>query len=512
MRGHRESSDRRRHRKGRHRSRRGMVAVVVLLLIAMALAASYAAMRSQMVTLNVRQNASLGVSAQRAALTGLTAGFREMHSPNWSGMGTTFSRALGSHEGFQVQFLAGDETLVETDPDYSELPYRVTLLVTGTATDPADSRRVSRHTIRAVARLILRALPGEPSKWSSMQDYTFYQTKELTTTLDIPCRIEGNIRLQGKLGLGEHYPNDLDAWANYFYHLNQMRWNGYNDHRTLTGRVDYNDLTQDWYVKEILMNYMSVTTLHRAPDLANADWVKPTCLTSYRLFPGGREYAIPSVSGTLQNRTLAASATDNPLGLYYAGSDLTLGDNVTVRGTLFCCQRLRIDGENVRLESVDVPPLYGSSLPIRLPVATCSNLEVRCESSCTVKGLLAVFGGMQVAQAASRGQLAVAGRIIADDLDINPDTDWASVNWYQQFNAYLAVLGPSWVYFPVWMQWKGYPYAPTVHIKPGDDVRYHWYRPGETVFVPHVDDFSEMDSSRTPGLRWELIEIAQTAD
>jgi len=495
-----------------------MVAVVVLLLIAMALATSYAAMRSQMVTLNVRQNAGLGVSAQRAALTGLTAGFREMHSPDWSGVGTTFARALGSHEGFEVQFLAGDDELMETDPDYEELPYRVTLLVTGTATDPADSRRVSQHTIRAVSRLIPREMPDEPSDWDDpsedddMMDYTFYQTQERTIVLDIPCRIEGDIRVQGRLGLGCHYPNDPDAWANYFCHLDQMRWNGYNDHRTLSGRVDYNYLTQDWYVKEILVNYMSVETSHQAPDPANADWVKPTCLTSYRLFPGGREYAVPSVSGTLQNRTLAASATDNPLGMYYAGSDLTLGDNVTIRGTLFCCQRLRIDGENVRFESVDVPPLYGSSLPIRLPVATCSNLEVRCESSCTVEGLLAVFGGMQVAQAASRGQLAVAGRIIADDLDINQDTDWASVDWHQQFINYVAASGPSWIYFPLWMQLLGYPCAPTVHIKPGNDARYHWYRPGETVFVPHVDDFSEMDPDETPGLRWELIEIAQAAD
>ena len=54
----------------------------------------------------------------------------------------------------------------------------------------------------------------------------------------------------------------------------------------------------------------------------------------------------------------------------------------------------------------------------------------------------------------------------------------------------------------------GFPYSPTVHIKPGDDVRYHWYRPGESIFVPHSDDFSEMDSGENPGLRWELIEIS----
>ncbi|MCP4546539.1 MAG: hypothetical protein GY835_08760, partial [bacterium] len=279
----------------------------------------------------------------------------------------------GANEGFQVQFLPGDTSLTVTDPDYGDSPYRVTLEVTGTASDPSDARRVSQHTIRAVARLIARALPNEPSDWSSMEGYTFYQTEENDTTLDIPCRIEGNVRLQGKLHLGRHYPDDWDAWLNYFYHLNQMRQNGLGDYRTLTGRVDYDYWAQDAYVRDMLVNYMAVSTSHQVKDTANADWVKPTCLTSYRLFPGGPEYQVPALPGTLQNQTLSNSVTDNPLGLYYANSDVTIGDNVTVRGTLICRKEIRIDGANIHMEPVAIPPLYGESLDIQLPVATCSN-------------------------------------------------------------------------------------------------------------------------------------------
>ncbi len=507
-----ETVNRRRRRRRRPRQRRAVTAVIVLLLIAVALATSYSAMRSQTVTMNVRQNAMLGVSARRAALTGLTAGLREMHSPDWSGTETTFSKALGTNESFQVQFLAGDDGLTAADSDFDDLPYRVTLLVTGTASDPADANRASQHTIRAVTRLILRAMPDEPSDWSNMQDYVFYQTEERDTTLDIPCRIEGKLRLQGRLRLGHHYPDDLGPWGNYFYHLNQMRWNGYADHRTVTGRVDFDYDAQDLYVRDLLVNYMSVSTSHLEKDTANADWSKPTSLTSYRLFPGGPEYEIPTLFGTLENTTLETSTTDNPLGLYYASSNLTLSHNVTVRGTLFCQDELRIEGANVRLESASIPPLHGSSLPIRLPVATCRNFEVRPSASCSVDGLLAAFGHVEVDSSNSRGTLEIRGRVIAKDLDIFQDTDWDAVDWTAQFTDYLDSIASSWVYFPVWMQAMGYPFAPTVHIKGGDDAQYHWYQPDATVFVPHADDFSEMDGDETPGLRWELIEIAHKTD
>ena len=490
------------------RSRRAVVAVVVLLLIAVALATSYTAMRSQTVTLNVRQNAMLGVSARRAALTGLTAGLREMHSPDWLGVETTFSRSLSANESFNVEYIAGDSGLTIGDADYEELPYRVTLAVTGIAYDPSDSRRVSQHTLRAVARLVPRAMPGEPSDWSSMQERTFYQTKDYRTTLDLPCRIEGSIRLQGKLQLGHNYPDDWYAWVNYFYHLSQMRLNGYGDHRTLTGRVYYDYGKQDGYVHDTLVVYMGVSTTHQIEDTANSDWSKPTCLTSYRLFPGGPEYEVPSLPVAIANRTLASSTADNPLGLVYANSNLTIGDNVTIHGTIMCREHLRIEGDNVQIESVDILPLEGESLSIQIPAVTCKSLEVRAGASCSVKGLVAVFGDLDVAPASARGRLTVTGKVIAEDLDILQDTDWDALDWEDEFDDYLHVNGPAWIYFPVWMRIFGYSYEPTVHIKPGEDFRYHWYRPGESLFVPHPDDFSEMDAGEDPGLRWELIEIS----
>ena len=502
--GRADSHGRRRRVGGR---RRAVVAVVVLLLIAVALATSYSAMRSQTVTLNVRQNAMLSVSARQAALTGLTAGLREMHEPDWGGVDTTFGMPLSTNDAFRVEYVAGDTTLTAADVDYEDSPYRVTLVVTGTATDPADSRRVSTHTIRAVARLIPRAVPDEPSDWAAMQDYTFYQTEVRYTTLELPCRLEGTIRLQGKLCLARDYPDDWAAWINYLYHLDQMRWNGYGDYRTVTGRVDYPYSAQDGHVNTTLVNYMSVTTRDVAQDTAAADWTKPVCVTSYRIFPGGPEYEVPRLSGTIQGRTLARSVAENPLGLFYSESDLTLGDNVTLQGTLMCRNEVRINGKNVQLETVDIPPLQGQSLPIQLPVVTCRNFLVRPDADCEVNGLVAVFGRLEVEHDSCRGELELSGKLIAEDFDVYRDTEWDVLDWEEEFDRYVDFDGPSWIYFPVWMTIFGYHCQPTVHIKAGEDVQYHWYRSGESIFVPHEDDFSEMDADEEPGLRWELLEI-----
>ncbi len=505
----------RRTRPRRVRRRRAIVALVVLLLIAVALASSYSAMRSQTITLSVRENATLGVSARQAALAGVSVGLREMHSPDWTGTGTTLSRMLSSHVSFQVQFVAGDDTLTSDDDDYDDLPYRVTLVATGTASDPANASRLSQYTVRAVARLIPRALPDEPSDWETMQDYTFFQTEQNNTIFDLPARIEGAVRLQGALKLGHHYPDDGDAWANYFYHLNLMRLDDdydYGDYRPFTGPIDYDSSQQSTYIRQILTTYLSVSTSDQAVDTAASDWSKPSEMESYRLFPGGPEYAIPEVSGTITNQTLGDSPAENPLGLYYADSDLTLADSVTVRGTLFCREELEITGTDVVFEPVALPDLVvddDEPLTLRMPAATCKEFTVCSGASCTVNGLLAVFGDLNVNAASSRGVLTVSGRVIAEDLDICEDTNWDNVDWETEYDNYLYYAGPSLVYFPVWVRYvRELFYSPTVQIKAGDDARYHWYREGETVFVPHEDDFSESDASETPGLRWELIEIS----
>ena len=43
---------------------------------------------------------------------------------------------------------------------------------------------------------------------------------------------------------------------------------------------------------------------------------------------------------------------------------------------------------------------------------------------------------------------------------------------------------------------------PRLTIKPDrTEVRYHWHKPGDPIFVPHDDDAED-----NVGLRWEIVE------
>jgi len=495
------------------RRRKAVAALVVLLLVAVAMATSYATMRSQATALQVQRNAGVNMAAQQAAMAGLSVGLKRLHAPDWRGTGTVIAQALSSTESFQVRFVAGDDALSPGDVDYGELPYRVTLYVTGTALDGVDAGRVSHHELRAVARLIPRAMPAEPSRWEAMQLRTFYQTKLHDTVLELPCRIEGSVRLQGQLKLASQYPAQWDPWANYLYDLEWMRWQGLEDARPLEGPVLYPVTLQDANTHYAVVNYLGLSTANRDTNEVIADWVQPTFCDSYRLYPGGPVYAVPRIATLIDNVTMEADTETNPLGLFYCGDHLTLGDNVTLRGTLICKGDVRIDGTNVHLEPAALPPLLGDSTPIRLPTVTCCCFRVKPESSCTVKGLLAAFDRVEVQAGEPRGKLNVAGRVIAAKLDIQKEESWARIDWWAAFEEFCFRAYTEGTFpvpaFPVWMQTHGYPYEPTVVLTTGEDVDYHWHRPGETVFAAHPDDTSPIDAAADPGLRWELVDISE---
>ncbi|MBN2023934.1 MAG: hypothetical protein JW809_14215 [Pirellulales bacterium] len=147
------------------RSRRGMSAMLVLVLISVTLAVSYAVLRTQGTTQQIRQNADLQAAARQAALAGLSVALQKMHGdPNdWVGADASFSQSLGSEQGFTVEYATGDPLLSQTAPEY---PYRVTVTSTGYAQDPSDAARVVYHAARAVVQLI----PREVIRWSGWRD------------------------------------------------------------------------------------------------------------------------------------------------------------------------------------------------------------------------------------------------------------------------------------------------------------------------------------------------------
>ncbi len=157
-----------------------MTLLVVMGLISISLALSYATLRSQATVVQLQHNSDRMANARHAALSGVTQGLRNMCQSNWAGVDTTLSGWLSPTESYTVTFTTGDPSLTSADPNYGDLPYRVTLLATGFAQDPANSAAIATYRIRAVTRLVPRKLADEPAGWDNLADYTVYQWKAAT--------------------------------------------------------------------------------------------------------------------------------------------------------------------------------------------------------------------------------------------------------------------------------------------------------------------------------------------
>ena len=488
--------------------RRGVAILVVLVVISVAFALSYAIMRSQGTALLIQQNAHLGASARQAAMTGLTAALKKMHTDEWAGVDTTLSGSLGSHEGFEVTYTTGDPSLESGDDDYAEYPYRVTLLSTGYAADPGDPQRVVTHQMRAVVRLVPRKLADEPTDWATMQESTVHQSKKENFEVDIPCQFQGRVRVQGKLKIGAHYPNDGEAWWRYLRDLRLMRSAGYPDCRPFTGPVYLPYSEQDAFHLLALTFALGVTANNAPLQEAASDWVKPTSLTSYQIYPGGPAYEIPELGDALENVTLKPDPASNPLGIFYRDGSITIRTNVTIRGSLFCKDDITIEGEGVRFEPVELPGLSGSDVPLRLPVVSCRNFTVKSTGGGSVAGLAAVFDEFKIEKGPETAQFSLTGRLITRKLYVKEREPWKDLDWegcYDDFEDQLHD-DPSVPYFPIWMAGRGRDPTPLLTIQPDSDpFTYHWHNWYDPIFVPHPDDATELDPDH-PGLRWELIQ------
>jgi len=482
--------------------RRGVATLVVLLLIAVAMAVSYAAMRSQGTAVRIQQNASLHALARQAAATGMAVAIKRMHTADWEGVDTALTGSLDAHQGYRVTFETGDPSLAPGHGDYADWPYRVTLLSTGTAADPEEPSRTATHRIRAVLRLVPRWLAEQPGDWDTMQQYTVYQAKKDSFEIDIPCRFQGRVRIQGQVKVAAKYPNQADAWKQYLGDLYRMWFDGhYPDYRPFDGPVDLPFDGQSYEHLSVLALDLNVKTNDSPVQEAAHVGSNPPSHSSYQIYPGGQVYDVPTLSSDLSNTVLEPDPVNNPLGIYHSGVSVTLGDNVTVRGSLFCTGDIRIQGTSVRFERVALPPLYGSDSLVCLPVAYSKNLTVKSGGTATIAGLLFVFNKFRIDKSPDTTEFAIVGRLITSRLFVKERQPWETVNWgeiYAAFEAQPEDVSQRVLYFPVWMKNQGYDPRPLITVKADTSpVTYHWKMPYNPIYVPHPKD---------GGLRWEVLE------
>jgi hypothetical protein len=482
-------------------SRRAISTAVVLSLVAVTMATSYALLRTQAYTVRVQQNTNRQGLARQDAMVGISTAMRAIEQSSWSGVGTTLSGSLGSQDSYSVTFTAGDDSLTSASSNYSDYPYRVTLVSTGTSSDSGNSSSTATHKIRAVVRLVPRQLASTPSNWSTMQNYTLYQLASQNVTLDAPCQVAGPVYLQGAVFLGDDYNWSSSTRQKYCTGLNSMRTNGYSDYRWLTGPVSWPSSLSSSNSQDIVQNQFGLTTT--IISVASSVSVPlPTTLSTYRLYPGGPSYNVGTVPSSCSNTTLAPDPVTNPLGIFFSNSSVSIGNNVTVTGTLISGGDVTITGSNVVFSPFILKSLSGTTTPIRLPTVVAQN-KFYCGSNAQVAVTGVVLAGtqFQVAAGSQNNAVSVQGRVITGAFTVNARSEWLILQtlWTTIQSLWNAQKNSGIAYFPAYAGVWGLNYIPVITVKPDATVITNQWQDltSGPIYIINASD---------GGLRWELAD------
>ncbi len=318
----------------------------------------------------------------------------------------------------------------------------------------------------------------------------------------------GNLANGAQVGvwMGDAYPGSPKT--KYLAGLNAMRAGG-ADYRPFTGPVDLMgmmDMADNHAKTDLLQDALGVV-VNEATYLDGSAINHPGEVATYRLYPGGKAYDVPSLGSRVQNATWEPDVLTNPLGVFRRANDLELGDNAKIRGTLISTstRAVEVRGTNVVLEGVPLPKLDGQSSTFQLPTMILrDDFKIKSDSQSSLLGQAVVFETFNF-DADHNAAFHLTGRLFTSELIVKPRADWSDLSraqWQQMLADYLAIYGadiqPA-VLFPEWvLQQSGLSPEPQLTMKPDDqNIRYHWHDWTQPVFVARFDD---------NGLVWDLVD------
>ena len=506
----------------RSADRKGIAAFFVLLLLSLTLSLGYAMMRSQSVAVQIQRNACRLPAAQQDAITGITLALKQMTLSTWTGVSTVLNGTLGPYDTYQVSYTAGDPTLAASSSSYGEYPYRVTLLSTGSSVDPSNVQNVATYQVRAVVRLVPRALATEPSSRSTMMQYAVYQYQFGTFDVVVPSQIQGSVYTQAYPGIsGQIWPLDSSydwsitgAGLQYYGDLKGLKTATGSDWRPFTGALTLmNYFLQPGNVQTVISGLGLTVSQYWLPT--TIPWNPPASMSTYQIYPGGPQYQVQVLAASLQATTLQPSMTTNPLGIYFRSGPLDLYDNTTIQGTVITAYGgaadVTVHGKGIALNPVSLPALYNTTTPIQLPVVVSGgNFKINANAGVAINGQASVASTFDVVAAGQAGTvMTFLGQLVAGAVSIEPRTEWTSQSstwWSNELSAFNGQKNKTggYKYFPQYLQkYTSLNPVPQVVIKPSSStVQYHWQvwtgsqSANNPIFVPASGD---------GGLRWDLV-------
>jgi hypothetical protein len=506
---------------------RGFAVVMVLGLLAITLAISYATLRGQGTTTQLARNNSRALDARVAAQSGLAAALRKISENAWGGVTSTLSTNVTNSSWYVVSYTTGDAKLATTDPNYSEYPFRLTIDSIGYASDPLNPAIKAQHHSRCTVQLVRKQLVAEPAAWPVLTSYTVSQCGSGDVYVQFPVRIDGSACLLGKLNFCTEYPAAFSglytARDQYLSDLYARKVAGLGDYRPFPDNLAIRGTTttQDATTMSLLSSklgiaYSEANNLATLPSLPS----HPGSVLKYKLYPGGAEYVPPIIQNSLgnpiQNVTLAPDPLTNPLGIYRSTGSLSVQSNVQITGTVISDgggSDIQVYGTNVVLKPLNLPALYGSSQTYELPaVIAVSDLRMNSGSSVQIGGSTLVWNEFEIKDGTTTSSFALTGNLMTNTLLLRGRTTGASVggssySWTQAASTWFTdkavfsgqVNNANGVkYFPDYEeQTRGFTVKPSLTFaRDSSGVVPHWHDWTQPVYQPDPSD---------PGLRWEVV-------
>lgn len=508
--------------------RRGMAVVLVLGVIAITLAVSYATLRGQGTTVELARNNSRAMQAREASRSGLAAAVRKMSDSTWSGVGVLLKANVTPDSWYEVTFTTGDSQLTPASTNYGEYPYRVTVDSFGYASDPLNPSVRSSYHCRCVLQLVRKAMGTEPTMWAKLTGSTIYQWGNRTIYVQEPVRVKGLATILGRVSLSGEYPLTTASRNRYLSDLLAMKTAGRGDYRPLNSPLNIALARQDATNLGLLQTNLGLTLVDTLDATTNP--INPTgSVSSYQLYPGGTPYSPPQLNqyngGQLQDMTFGPDPITNPLGVFRSpGGTLDVRDNVRITGTLITettSSDVRIRGANVVWQGYALPKLQGSTTTYQLPTALVrDDLRIDPLSNFQLNGFTMVWDEFELKNGSPttftmQGNLATAGLLLRGRSNWTMTaTDWNSdyndymgtgsilgillQNLFNTIRSALGLPNGATVYFPEYEQYqRGFLYQPTLTFQPNSSgVQPHWQDWTQPIFVKAASD---------AGLCWDLI-------
>ncbi len=231
----------------------------------------------------------------------------------------------------------------------------------------------------------------------------------------------------------------------------------------------------------------------------------PTQEFTYQLYAGGPLYSATVVPSSLSYMTLTANAATNPLGIFYCSGNVTIGNHVSIAGTLVCDGSVTINGAGVTLSTASLTPLSGSTTPIRLPCLVASgNLNCNSGTSASITGTVVLGQQFVAATGTQATAFKLTGHLVCTDCLIEARNEWnvSSSTWSSWSTAYKnqgkrGYSGSTYQYFPLYLAAQGLTITPQIVLSsPTTTYTDQWQNLGGPIYVPASGDI---------GLRWDLM-------